>query len=94
MKLLRYIADKLYKYSTFSKLREPPILFEKKVDIQKIWCEMEVGEKQSIEEVKKAMIFLMAKDIANFLEVKIDYDPIRDKKVCKGRLKVINDKLD
>ena len=90
MKILRYIADKLYKYSSFNELKRPPYFTEKRVNIQTINCQMEVWEHKNpyIEDVKRVMVDSMANDICKYLDVEFGYD-YRGKKIYRGQLKIV-----
>lgn len=88
MKLLRYIADKLYKYSSYNKI-EAPIYYVKTQNVQIVKCEIIPWEKQTIEETKSVMATIMAKDIDKFIDVEIDYDQ-QGRKIYRGQIKIVD----
>ena len=94
MKLLRHIADKLYKYSSYArKEKKAPFLITKTtMDIEKINCEVSLPNSMSIEDVKKVMARAMVKDISQFINIKscCEGGYYYDKKYI-GELKVIKE---
>ena len=68
MKLLRYIADKLYKYSSYSEVKVPICYVETK-NMQTIKCEMKIIKERDEETVKKFLCLLMQEDIYKFIKV-------------------------
>lgn len=91
MKLLRCIADKLYKYSSYNKI-EAPICYVKTQNVETINCQMEVWEHKNpyIEEVKRIMVDLMANDICKYIDVEFGYDN-RGKKIYRGQIKIVKE---
>lgn len=89
MKLLKYMADKLYKYSSYYKkqIQVPFFLSPQALDVEIINCEIEVPNGLSAEEVKKTMVSVMAKNIYQFVEIKNNYSNEYYTKY-EGKLKV------
>ena len=94
MKLLRCIADKLYKYSSYAKkeIKAPFLITQTPMGIEKINCEVSLPESMSIEDVKKVMARTMVKDISQFINIKsyCEGEYYFDKKYI-GELKVIKE---
>ena len=91
MKLLRYIADKLYKYSSYSKI-EAPICYVKTRNIETINYELKVLERRNEEEIKRYMVLLMNEDIWKFVNIKRDdnyYDCEGKTAMYRGQLKIV-----
>ena len=88
MKLLRYIADKLYKYSSYSQVKVPICYVEKKV--QTVKYELKVVKERNEEMIKKYLALLMQEDIYKFVKIN-KIEEFDDCDLYRGELKIVEE---
>jgi len=86
MKLLRYIADKLYKYSSYAQKENKPLITQKTVDIIKINSEIKIIYEENMEILRELIARAMIKEISNFITIYKVED-----KAYRGEIKVIKE---
>lgn len=89
MKLLRYIADKLYKYSSYSKKKEPICCVRTK-NIQTIEYELKIVKGRDEKMIKKYLTLLMQEDIYKFVKIN-KIEEFDDYNLYRGELKIVEE---
>ena len=69
MKILRYIADKLYKYSSYCEIPKPPVIIKEQKEIVKVVSAINLFDKVPEEAVKKFLILEMKDQLEKFIKV-------------------------
>ena len=89
MKLLRYIADKLYKYSSYSQLKVPICYVENK-NVQTVKYELKVVKERNEEIIKKYLALLMQEEIYKFVKIN-KIEEFDDCDLYRGELKIVEE---
>lgn len=92
MKLLRYIADKLYKYSSYNEKPKPPMIINEQKQIIKVISVVNLPEELE-EDARRILVSEMAKQLERFVKVKkispnFEYPNLVG---YKGELKVVEE---
>ena len=93
MKLLRYIADKLYKYSNYYEKPKPFTIVKEQKQIIKVTSVVNLTGEVQEETAKKLLVSEMAKQLERFVKVKkispnFEYPNLVG---YKGELKVVEE---